>query len=197
MTKILKLENSNFYSKLISTISEDFDRQAQIEKFICKSWEIHYDLFNPENFEDPEDHELSKNNPDYFEELEIPHTNAAILDVFGHNRQKDYDVTTLQDLIKHTALIEERILDFFIHYTFGDGGAYAEGKHYRYAQTTIEDHYKTSFTQKEFVRRLLRLQTIILPSAIDGLKLEFMCAWDMEHGVVLEFKDGSMVESEI
>ncbi len=197
MPEILKSEDPQFYAKLLSTVLEDYDNEAQIEKFMCKSWEIHYDLFNPENFEDPEDQEWSQYNPDHFEELKVPHPEAATLNVYGHERQKHYDFTTLQDLIKNPASFEERILNFFVHHTFGDGGAYAEGKHFRYAQTTIEDYYKTSFTQKEFMLRLLRLETIILPSAEDGLKLEFMCAWDMEHGVVLEFKEGNMVESEI
>ena len=80
-------------------------------------------------------------------------------------------------------MVEEKLLSFFEHYTFGNGGAYADAIHYKYARIEIERLHNTTYTNQEFLKRNLCLQDIIFTENTNELKLYFHCSWDTEHGM--------------
>ncbi|WP_299942522.1 hypothetical protein [uncultured Microbulbifer sp.] len=202
MNETLLTTDPDFFMKLDAAIKKDLDDEAKIENFICKNWKQYYDLGNPENFEDTESPEYTEYGLDNSEHLHrfekpLPHTpTISVCHDYRAKKEDLLDASSLMDLVQNAASYEEKLLDFFIHYTFGDGGSHAEGKHYNYALQTAELLEKKSFTQRTFMTRLLCLESIVIPTRQHGPIFEFRCAWDEEHGEYVEIENGKIIKSD-
>lgn len=175
----LKVSNTDFYTVLKSELKEK--EEATIENFICTDWNMYYDLYNPENFSDPESTIEWEDNSDVYEYYEKPYTdNSKVTIVCNEN---EFDFLTLKNLIANVKTVEQKLLNFFEQYTFGNGGAYAGAIHYQWAKIEIERLHNTTYTNQEFLKRNLCLQDIIFTDTRDELKLYFKCSWDTEHGI--------------
>jgi hypothetical protein len=175
----LKISNPNFYSILEAELKEE--EKASIDSFICKDWNMYYDLYNPENFSDPDSTIEWEDNSDVFEYYEKPYTDNLKVAIVCN--EETCDLEALKKLINNINIAEENLLSFFEHYTFGNGGAYADAIHYKYAKIEIERLHNTTYTNQEFLKRNLCLQDIIITNNPNELKLYFKCSWDTEHGI--------------
>ncbi len=175
----LKTSNPDFYTVLERELKEK--EEVSIENFICTNWNMYYDLYNPENFSDPDSTLEWEDNADVYEYYESPFTDKSKVNVVCN--ELAFDLSTLKNLIKNKEMVEEKLLSFFEHYTFGNGGAYADAIHYKYARIEIERLHNTTYTNQEFLKRNLCLQDIIFTENTNELKLYFHCSWDTEHGM--------------
>ncbi len=175
----LKVGNPNFYAVLEEELKER--KLATVEAFMCRDWNCYYDLYNPENFSNPDSSIAWEDNSDAYEYYEQPLTNntKVAISVLDNNP----NLKGLRKLIKRKERAEQHLLDFFEHYTFGNGGAYASGIHFEWAKIEIERLHKTTYTKQEFLKRNLRLASIALMANTNSLELDFDCSWDTEHGI--------------
>lgn len=177
----LKISNPNFFSVLESELNHN--QSATIESFMCKDWNLFYDLHNPENFSNPDstiEWESNEGLFDFFSEPKTDNTKTQI-----ESLKKKCDLSELKHLIETHEIVEQKILSFFEHYTFDNGGAYAAGIHFEYAKIEIERLQKASYTKPEFLKRNLYLESIILPKNTFEIQLDFKCSWDTEHGITI------------
>ncbi len=179
LEKNLKISNPNFYPVLEAELKEK--EETTIENFICSDWNMYYDLYNIENFSDPDSTIEWEDNSDIYKYFDKPYTNNTKVNIVCN--EKVCDLEALKNLVTNRNLVEQSLLSFFEHYTFGNGGAYADGVHYLWAKTEIERLHNTTFTNQEFLKRNLCLQDIILNENTDEIKLYFKCSWDTEHGI--------------
>ncbi|WP_298782122.1 hypothetical protein [uncultured Polaribacter sp.] len=181
----LKLSNKNFYTILATELKEK--EEAIIDSFMCKDWNMYYDLHNPENFSNPDSTIEWEDNSDVFEYYKKPHTDNSKVTIVCN--ETICDLHALKKLIDNIEIAEQKILSFFEHYTFGNGGAYADAIHYKYAKIEIERLHNTTYTNNEFLKRNLCLSDIILTENSNELKLYFECSWDTEHGIDIILND--------
>lgn len=175
----LKISNPNFYSVLKKELEEN--EIATIEAFMCRDWNMYYDLYNPENFSNPDSTIEWESNDDVFEYYENPPTDNTKTDVFCSNENCNLDM--FRFAVAHHQHIEQKLLDFLEHYTFGNGGAYAAAIHFEYAKIEIERLHNTKYTNQEFLKRNVCLSTItIVPEPLE-IGFQFHCSWDTEHGI--------------
>ncbi len=175
----LKLSSPNFYSVLETELKEK--HEATVGNFLCTDWNMYYDLYNPENFSDPDSTIEWEDNSDVFDYYEKPFTDNTKVTIACED--KTFDLEALKRLIANVKTVEQKLLDFFEHYTFGNGGAYANAIYYKWAKIEIERLHKTTYTNQEFLKRNLCLHDIIFTDVKDELKLYFKCSWDTEHGI--------------
>lgn len=174
-----KLSNENFYSILAAELKEK--EEAIIDSFMCNDWNMYYDLYNPENFSNPDSTIEWEDNSDVFDYYEKPFTDNSKVTIVCN--EKVYDLDFFKNLVSNAKIVEQKLLTFFEYYTFENGGAYADAVHYTYAKIEIERLHKTTYTNQEFLKRNLCLQDIIMTKNPDELKLYFKCSWDTEHGI--------------
>ncbi|MFV0606966.1 MAG: DUF6985 domain-containing protein [Niabella sp.] len=166
----------------------------QVDNFICKDWNVYYNLYNPENFEDPENSPEWYDVSDVYEYYEKPFSTTDKISFYSP--EKILDFQTITEFIEKSVEIEKKILDFIVDYTFGNNGAYAAAEHYEYAKKTMEILHKTTFTNEEFIKRNLRIDTIQFGDKNDELELHFDCSWDEEHGLKINLKDNKIMSIE-
>lgn len=174
-----KISNPNFYTILEAELKEK--EEASIGNFICTDWNMYYDLYNPENFSDPDSIIEWEDNSDVFVYYEKPYTDNTKINIVC--REEFCHLDTLKNLVNNKERVEQNLVSFFEHYTFGNGGAYADAIHYEYAKIEIERLHNTTYTNKEFLKRNLCLEDIIITENPNELKLYFKCSWDTEHGI--------------
>lgn len=175
----LKISNKNFYTTLATELKEN--EEASIDNFICTDWNMYYDLYNPENFSDPDSTIEWEDNSDVFEYYKKPYTDNSKITIVCN--EEVCDLNALKNLVSNINIAEQKILSFFEHYTFGNGGAYADAVHYQWAKIEIERLQNTTYTNQEFLKRNLCLEDIIITENTNELKLYFKCSWDTEHGI--------------
>ena len=184
MAKKLNISDPQFFSTIKTLFNQDSREEIRVDNFICKDWNVFYDLGNPENFEDPEAAPEWYDSSDVYEYYKSPFCNSS--SIHFYSADKISDIGALEDLIEKKESYESKLLDFFVHYTFGAGGAYAAKEHFEYARKTIELLHDTKVTEKEFIKQNVCLDTVIICNSPDKIKLHFHCGWDSEHGVVVE-----------
>lgn len=185
LEKNLKILSPNFYTVLESELKEK--EEAIIDNFICIDWNMYYDLYNPENFSDPDSTIEWEDNSDVFVYHEKPYTDNSKVTITCY--EDEFDISSLKNLIKNKEKIESNLLSFFERYTFGNGGAYADAIHYKYAKIEIERLHNTNYTNQEFLKRNLCLTVIESIKSTNELKLRFHCSWDTEHGIDIILND--------
>ena len=168
--------------------------EVEIGSFICKDWLVYYNLYNPENFEDPDNPPEWYTSADIYDYYETPYTNPDKVLLFCN--EKTVDLSALRNLIEHGEQREQEILSRLVKYTFGNDSAYAAGVHYDYAKKTIEQLHQKTYTKEAFLKRNLCLDTIELVADQSVLLLHFDCSWDEEHGLLIRLEDGEIVEIE-
>lgn len=178
MDRTLNVESPDFFTLLEDVLLER--EEININNFICKDWTVHYNLYNPENFEDPDNAPEWYDVSNVYDYYEKPYTDPSKISLYS--TVQSIDITSLQGLIENTAHWEQKILDFLVNYTFGNGGAYATGIHYEYAKKTIEYLHQTSYTKEAFLKHNLCLNSIQLMEGKEALILHFDSSWDEEHG---------------
>ncbi len=161
-----------------------------VKNFICKNWNCYFDLHNPENFDNPEGVKEWHNNSKCYDYYEKPYWDPLILNIWSD--VEDEDFSALQNVIENAAAYEEKILNFFINYIFGDGGAYAAGVHFDYALKTIQCDQKQQWTREEFLMRCLCVNAVSILPDPHALLVRFQCAWDIEHGVGVRIGMGNV-----
>lgn len=172
------MSNPNFYIDLKNELQEN--EEVEIANVICKDWNVYYNLYNPENFSDPDSTVEWENNSNVYDYYENPLTDNTKVIVVCEEDPVHLDA--FKNLVAHVKKAEEQLLAFFEKYTFG-GGAYADGIHYKWAKTEIERLHSTTYTNQEFLKRNLCLEEIIITNVLDELLLHFHCSWDEEHGI--------------
>ena len=175
----LKISNSNFYTILEAELKEK--ETASIENFICADWNMYYDLYNPENFSDPDSTIEWEDNSDVYDYYETPYTDNSKIII--ECTEKVCDLGALKNLVTNKDIAEQKLLSFFEHYTFGNGGANANATHYQWAKIEIERLHNTTYTNQEFLKRNLCLRYIFFTNNSKELRLHFYCSWDTEHGI--------------
>lgn len=175
----LRTTNPKFYSLLQEELKEK--GEATIESFMCRDWNLHYDLHNPENFSNPDSDIEWEDNSGIYDYFEKPYTDNSKINIIGGGT--DQELEKLKMLVGKKGVAEEKLLSFFERYTFGNGGAYADAIHYRYAKTEIERLQNTPYTNQEFLKRNLCLIDIVLSEHTDTIDFYFNCSWDTEHGI--------------
>jgi len=175
----LKITGSQFLKTLKKELEEK--EEVQIESFMCTDWNMYYNLYNPENFSNPDSTIEWEDNSDVFDYYEKPFTDNSKITIVCN--EKVFGLDTLKNLVSNTGTAEQKLLSFFEHYTFGNGGAYADTVHYQWAKIEIERLHKTTYSNQEFLKRNLCLEDIIITENADKLKLYFKCSWDTEHGI--------------
>jgi hypothetical protein len=184
---------NSIIEKIEQQIGENGNIELEVENFICKDWRVHYNLFNPENFEDPE-------NPPAWYDVSLVYTYddnpiaSEKIEIYSSAKIQTYQM--LLNLFENTDTIEKKLLSAIIQYTFGNGGAYAEAKYYNYAKRTMELLHKVNFTNEEFIKRNLRLHTVELGSNHNELILRFDCSWNEEHGLAVYLKNNEIISFE-
>lgn len=175
----LKVYHPNFYTVLETELKEK--QEANIENFICEDWNMYYDLHNPENFSDPDSNIEWEDNSGVYEYYKNPPTDNTKVTIVCYGNE--CNLIALKNLIANVKKVEEKLLSFFEHYTFGNGGAYADAIHYQWAKKEIEGLHETTYTNREFLKRNLCIQDITITDIKDELELHFSCSWDTEHGI--------------
>src|SRR5690606_5954331 len=175
-------------------VDDSGDIDLQVDNFICKDWNVYYNLYNPENFEDPENHPKWYNESDVYEYYEKPFSTAEKVTIYSSKKNQNLQV--IIDFVEKSVEIENKLLDTIVRYTFGNGGAYADAKHYKYAKRTMELMHRVDFTNEEFMKRNLRINTIEFGSSDDELRLHFDCSWDGEHGLIINLKNNEITSFE-
>jgi len=177
----LKISNPNFYKLLGLELKKK--EVVILNNFMCIDWNVYYNLYNPENFSNPDSTIEWEDNSDLFEYYKTPFTDNSKISIISNR------VTTvigvLKKLVENRKTVEQNLLSFFENYTFGGKGAYAAAIHYKYAKIELERLHKTKYTNKAFLKRNLCLLEIELLEKSTELKLHFACSWDMEHGINL------------
>lgn len=184
---------SAIIEKIRKQIEENSNLELEIENFICKDWKVYYNLYNPENFQDPE------NPPEWYDVSEVYTYNEIPFsseNIKIYSPEKNQNFQVILELIENSHTMESKILNGIVHYTFGNGGTYADCKHYNYAKKTMELLHNISFTNEEFIKRNLRLHTIELGREIDELILHFDCSWNEEHGLTIYLKNNEVFSFE-
>lgn len=192
MHEILNVKLPNFFLLLEEKLLQK--EEISIENFICKDWTVHYNLYNPENFEDPENPPKWYNVSEVYDYYEKPYTDPTRLLLYTNTKSIDYSI--LKDLVKNAAQWEQKMLHFLVNYTFGNKGAYAEGQYYDYAKKTIANRHQTNYTNETFLKHNLCLDSIELMEEKEGLILHFDCSWDEEHGLDILLRDGEVLKIE-
>ena len=175
----LKITKPQFYKILKAELKEK--EEVSIDAFMCLDWNMYYDLHNPENFSNPDSSERWEDNSDVFEYYKKPFTDNSKVVISSYS--DDFSVSLLKKLIQNKEIVELNVLQFFEKYTFGNGGAYAEAIHYKYAKIEIERLHNTNYTNQEFLKRNLCLNTIAICKKANEIRLHFACSWDTEHGI--------------
>lgn len=182
LEKNLKLSNPNFYTVLETVLQEK--KEVSIDNFICTNWNMYYDLHNPENFSNPDSTIELEDNSSVFEYYEKPFTDNTKVTITSYECYEDaINLDALKNLINNIDKVEQNLLSFFEHYTFGNGGAYAAAIHFEWAKIEIERLHNTTFTPQEFLKRNLCLININLTENHNQLGFYFKCGWDIEHGI--------------
>jgi len=166
---------------------------VQVSNFIFKDWNVYYNLYNPENFEDPENSPEWYDDSDVYEYYEKPYSNSEKVTFYAPEKIENFK--GIEELINKSIAIEKKILDAVVNYTFGNGGAYAASEYYDYAKRTMEILHQTKFTNEEFIKRNLCINTICIGQE-DELELLFDCSWDEEHGLRIYVKNNEIVSLE-
>ena len=78
------MSNPNFYIVLETELKEK--NEVLIDAFMCRDWKLYYNLFNPENFSDPDSAIEWEDNSDVFEYYEKPFTNDEKITIFAKTR---------------------------------------------------------------------------------------------------------------
>jgi hypothetical protein len=172
--------------------------EVLVTSTLCAGWSLRYNLFNPENFEDPSTVGDWYDPKDLFEYYETPYadpTKLTITKVSEDATQRRQvaqasSLSTLESFITRQAEREEELLAFFLGYTFGNGGTYADGRHFGYAMATIGTLRGVSYTPESFIKELVQLRTFILVGEPDTCRLYFDVAWDLEHGLCVQYQAG-------
>lgn len=175
----LKVSNPNFFAVLEAELKEK--EFATIQAFLCTDWNMYYNLYNPENFSNPDSTIEWESNADDYEYYEKPLTNNTKTEVYYGN--SICNLNMLHFVVEHKKQVEQVLLNFFENYTFGNGGAYADAIHFEYAKIEIERLHKTTFTNQEFLKRNLCLASINILENPDEISFQFHCSWDTEHGI--------------
>jgi hypothetical protein len=175
----LKIANPNFYIILDAELKEK--EEAIVENFMCTDWNMYYDLYNPENFSDPDSTIEWEDNSQVYDYYEKPFTDNTKVNV--SRWAEKFRIDSLINLVNNKGIVEQNLLSFFEHYTFGNGGAYADAIHYQWAKIEIERLHNTTFTNQEFLKRNLCLENIIFTENPNELNFYFKCSWDTEHGI--------------
>jgi hypothetical protein len=168
--------------------------ELEVDNFICKDWNVYYNLYNPENFYDPENHPEWYNPSDVYQFYEKPFVTAEKITIYSADKIQNLQV--LIDLIENAAEIENKLLNAIVNFTFGNGNPYLDPKHYEYAKRTMELLHKVEFTNEEFIKRNLRIDTIQFGDNDDELLLHFKCSWDEEHGLIICLKNNEIMSFE-
>ena len=176
----LVLSHPDFYTVLETEL--EASGTVEVPALLCTDWNLYYDLYNPENFSNPDSTIEWEDNSGLYDYYETPYTDATKVQLVCE--KKPVDFTLLKQLIDHKTTAEQRLLAFFEHYTFGNGGAYADAIHYQYAKIEIERLHQTTYTNAAFLKRNLCLEELVLEDK-DRLALHFACSWDTEHGMVV------------
>ncbi|HIP33911.1 MAG TPA: hypothetical protein EYG89_04145 [Bacteroidia bacterium] len=176
---IIKTPNTQILTILKIELKEK--EEAKIESFICTDWNMYYNLYNPENFSDPDSTIEWEDNSDVFDYYEKPFTDNSKVTITCY--EEDFDISILEKLIENKEIVEQNLLNFFELYTFGNGGAYADAIYYKYAKIEIERLHNTTYSNQEFLKRNLCLTEIETIKSTNELKLRFACSWDTEHGI--------------
>lgn len=170
--------------KQLKEQNEDFGEvDLEVHNFIFKDWNVFYNLYNPENFEDPENSPEWYDDSDVYEYHEKPYSNPEKVTFYSSKKVKSFK--NVEELINKSAEMEEEILAAIVKHTFGNGGAYASAEHYEYAKRTMEILHKVNFTNEEFIKRNLCINTIIIGEEDNELELHFDCSWNGEHPLVV------------
>ncbi|MEM9822937.1 MAG: hypothetical protein AAF985_17790, partial [Bacteroidota bacterium] len=166
----------------------------EVKSFICVDWNVDYNLHNPENFEDPEHPPVWYDPEMVYEYYEKPYLANSKINIYASRKINNFD--TLIALIEEAKKIEHNLLKAIVHYTFGDGGAYAASKYYRYAKRTMEILHDRTFEEEAFLMRNLRLSSISFGDKDRELRLHFDCSWDEEHGLTIKLEDNERISFE-
>lgn len=161
----------------------------EVSNFIFKDWNVYYNLYNPENFEDPENSHEWYDDSDVYDYYEEPYSNPKKVIFYSSEKVKSFK--SVEELINKSTEVEKKILAYIVHSTFGSGGAYAAAKRYEYAKRTMEILHKVNFTNEEFIKRNLCINTICIGQE-DELELVFDCSWDEEHGLKILLKNNKI-----
>lgn len=188
----LNIANPHFYHILEAELKEK--GEVKIDSFMCTDWNMYYDLYNPENFSDPDSTIEWEDNSDVFKYYETPFTDNTKVNIACYENPISLDA--LKNLVKNKDKAEQNLLSFFEQYTFGNGGAYADAIHYQWAKIEIERLHHTTFTNQEFLKRNLCLKDIIFTENPNELKFYFKCSWDTEHGLAISLENNEIVSFE-
>jgi hypothetical protein len=183
-----------FLSNLSEHIRKGGGIDFEAQNFICLDWNLYYNLYNPENFEDPENPPSWYKAEDVYQFFEKPFSDSQ--KILFYSADKILNFETISNFVNNASTIEAAMLLAIDNYTFGGGGAYADKRHYNYAKKTIEIFHNKQFSNTEFLKRNLRLNTIIVGEEADELKLIFDCSWNEEHGLNLFFKNNVITSIE-
>lgn len=187
LTEHLKLSNPKFYKILLQELQDK--EEATIESFMCKDWNMYYNLYNPENFSNPDSTIEWEENSDCFEYYEKPFTKPEKTDISCSSGKAI--IAPIQQLVEKKKTLEKNLLTFFENYTFKNLGAYADGIHYKWAKIEIERLHNCTYTNQEFLKRNLCLERIELTAEKHNITLHFNCSWDTEHGIDILVKNGT------
>lgn len=182
----------DFLLEKITEQNENFEEiDFLADNFICKDWNVYYNLYNPENFEDPENPSEWYDVSDVYEYYETPLYTSKKVTIYSTEKIEDF--TFFKDLFKNSLDIEKKLLHIIVNYTFGNDGGYGIPEHYEYAKKTMENLHKSKMTNNEFIKRNLCIDMIQLVNNKNELILHFHCGWDEEHGLMIKLKNNEVI----
>lgn len=171
------------------------DTWDEIENFLGIDWSLSYELYNPENFEDPDNAPQWYDPKDCYTFSETPTRSPHMIEISGANTPEN--IFLLKEILENHKTIESTLLSYLVNYTFHDGGAYAAWKYFYFAKKTIEKSENIVFENEEdFMKHCLYIEHISLTGNGSDWKLWVCCAWDTEHGMELYFNKTNLVSGE-
>lgn len=200
--EILNMDDAQFLEKLSAALTVNAD-SVKVRSTVLPDWAQRFNIYNPENFIDPATAGDWYDATENFEHFDTPFVDPAVIEISSgvslktNAGEQTLNLTALSTFIAEKDKYEKLLLEFFVRYTFLNGGAYAAGEHFTFAMNSINTLESTNFTQETFIKNLVQLREIQILNEAGELRFHFSVAWDEEHGIYLTEKNGEIVVIEL
>lgn len=165
-------------------LSEEY---LNIHLSFCQEWHCLYELYNIENFSDP--NKSIDSLADYWKyqsSAKKPHHSVCV-----YTNITDIELTNYFNLYEKTLLLENKLLLAFEAYTFGGGLDPNLIKNFECAKKTIEQSEAQLYTNTDFLKKCLSLNHVEIKEK-SCLQFHYTCAWDTEHGVFVTLTENGV-----
>lgn len=186
------MANDKFHINLVQLEKEIIQASKTRDSYhsifpIFEDWICRYDLYNPENFLDP-DHLpewYSGDQTEHWEYYDKRDPNEAVninffLDEEEWLGEKIEILPQIQFLLENKEKLSGDFYDLVFNYVY-ENHSWANSKHFDYALKCINKAERTCKNREVFIKNMFGLSEILFsPSKVEFI---FKCSFDTEHGL--------------